>query len=127
MTEQQADLFDTSIKARHDDGTYPVGFWEWIEANWPMYEAFVALARRAKRNGISHWSADAVCHVLRWETAVRGSGQPDFKINNNAVAGLSRLAMARCPDLAGYFSKRAPPGRAEARRLDGSLYTEPRA
>jgi hypothetical protein len=86
-----------------DDGSYPRGFFDWVESNWPIYLRFVALAKRAKRANLRRWSADAICHVLRWETALRERSDSGFKINNNRTAGLARLAMALEPDLKGFF------------------------
>ena len=113
-----------SLQQQYDDGTYPDGFWPWIVTNWHIYEEFCALARRAIDYGVGQWSSDAICHVLRWETAIRERGllQSIVKINNNATAGLARLAMAREPDLTGFFKTRTPPAHDLAVKLDGSFY-----
>jgi len=111
----------------YDDGTYPEDFWQWIELNAHVLTAFIALARRSQARGLRRWSSDAICHVLRWQTAMREAGQSHLKINDHATAGLARLAMQLAPDLIGFFATRTPPARHEARRLiDGRLYSEPR-
>ena len=95
-------------RARYDDGTYPVGFWEWLGENLHVHEAFVRLALRVRARR-DHYSADCLCHVLRFESDVRGRGD-EFKINNTYVSGLSRLAMEVSPRLRGFFEIRQPPG-----------------
>ena len=113
-----------AYRAAFDDGTYPSGFWTWLEDNEHILEAFIRLARRTRKAGVARWSADAICHVLRWQTAIRERGAGTLKINDHCTAGLARLTMRLCPDLAGFFETRTPPARAEARRLDGSTYGE---
>ncbi len=94
-------------RARYDDGTYPVAFWEWLADNMNVFEEFVRLALRV-RGRREHHSADCLCHVLRFESDVRGRGD-EFKINNTYVSGLSRLAMEVNPRLKGFFQIRHPP------------------
>ena len=55
----------------------------------------------AKRRGIERWSADAMFHVLRWETAAT-TGDLALKINNNYSALAARDLMAMHPELAGF-------------------------
>ena len=59
----------------------------------------------AKRRGIERWSADAMFHVLRWETAAT-TGDLALKINNNYSALAARDLMAMHPELAGFFTLR---------------------
>lgn len=63
------------------------------------------LCLRAKERGITQWSADAMFHVLRWETAVT-TGDHDLKINNNYSSLIARDLMAEYPELEGFFSLR---------------------
>jgi hypothetical protein len=97
-------------RAKYDDGTYPVGFWEWLADNMHVFQEFVRLALRTQARGQRRWSADGLCHVLRWRTAVREHSDSGFKINNCATAGLARLAMEVNPRLRGFFEIRQPPG-----------------
>lgn len=113
-----------SRRDRFDDGTYPDGFWEWLDDNEHVLTAFIEIALEAKRRKFRRWSADAICHVLRWQTAVREGGESKLKINDHATAGLARLARELHPELRDFFKTRRPPARAEARRLDGKLYRE---
>ena len=113
-------------RQRYDDGTYPDDFWEWLSVNGHILDEFIRIGLKTKRAGITRWSSDAICHVLRWQTAMREKGQNLVKINNNATAGLSRLAMQIEPKLAGFFQTRSPPAHSHGRRLNGQLYTESR-
>lgn len=114
-----------TLRTRFDDGSYPAGFWDWLAVNMHIAREFVRLALKTKRAGVARWSSDAICHVLRWQTAIRERGQEALKLNNNATAGLSRLTMETVPELRGFFSTRTPPGKEHARKLDGSKYSEP--
>ncbi len=84
---------------------YPAGFWHWLENNEHIYEAFVRLAMEGQSKGLKRWSARAIIHVLRWQTAMEDSDKL-FKINNIYTPGLSRLAMAEYPILNNFFSTR---------------------
>ena len=97
-------------RAKYDDGTYPAGFWEWLADNMHVFQEFVRLALRTRARGQRRWSADGLCHVLRWRTAVREHSDAGFKINNCATAGLARLAMEVSPRLRGFFEIRQSPG-----------------
>lgn len=119
--DAQADLFG-SAQQRYDDGTYPDGFWEWLAENEHIYREFVKLARQGKDRGMKTWSARSIVEVMRWQTALRQRGDDSLKINDHAVPGLARLAMAREPDLEGFFRTRTPPGKDEARKLNGERY-----
>src|SRR5262245_9578826 len=98
-----------SWRRLYDDGTYPTDFWPWLAENLSLRNAFALLACETKAAGVKRWSADAICHVLRWQTAIRDRGQTELKINNNCTAGLARLSMEIYPSLKGFFSTRQPP------------------
>ena len=101
-------------RARFDDGTYPKAFWDWLSDNIHVLNAFAKLALRTQARGIQHYSADGLCHVLRFGSAIRDANRSGYKINNSYVAGLARLAMVLHPRLDGFFTTRTPPGRQEA-------------
>lgn len=81
---------------------YPDGFWAWLDKNEHVYQAFVRLAIRGQKKGLRHWSARAIIHVLRWQTAMEDSDEL-FKINNSYTPGLARLAMQEYPLLNDFF------------------------
>ena len=102
-------------RRKYDDGSYPRDFWPWLTENRHVFDAFMRLARLSRRRGIRRWSADGLCHVLRWRTEVSEkyrSRTRHFKIDNCATAGLARLAMCVSPSLRGFFEIRDPALRA---------------
>lgn len=113
-------------RRRFDDGTYPTDFWPWLAENRHVFDAFVKTAIEAKAKGRSRWSARSIFHVLRWQSDVYEGGQKIVKVNNNATAGLARLAPQVEPRLKGFFITRSPPNTSHGRRLvDGRRYGEP--
>lgn len=82
---------------------------QWLVENEHIVTAFCRIAREAKARNFCRWSADGICHVLRWEThlAEQGGG---WKINNNRTALLAREAIRRYPELDGFFLLRARRG-----------------
>lgn len=80
-------------------------FAAWIRDNpavWRLFERFTFEAIRA---GHKHYSADAIVHRIRWHTSVETRGD-EFKINNDFVAGLSRMWRQRHPEHVGFFETR---------------------
>lgn len=81
-----------------------------------VLNAFVKLSLRTQARGVQRYSADGICHVLRWHTEIRGHDRSGFKINNTYVAGLARIAMNLQPALRGFFITRTPPGYVQEAR-----------
>lgn len=126
VEERQLGLpLERSVRDQYDDGTYPEGFWDWLEQNWHVYQQVVRMARHAQRRGVKRWSVFGIIQILRWRTALRqqDGGASALKINDHSGPGLARLAMAREPDLRGFFETRQH-ARRMARRLDGSPYAQ---
>lgn len=80
--------------------------------------------------GFDQYSADAVMHRVRWETAQGRegpySGEGNFKINNNHVCFYARRFMREYPDHDGFFRVRVqksnfrpPNGRPPDHPLEG--------
>jgi len=95
----QTDLFDDK---------FPPGFELWLSKNKPIYNSFVgkALAMSYKRD---RYSARTIAESIRWESDLRDSNNL-FKINNNWVPGMARLAMREYPKLKGFFTCRDSQG-----------------
>ena len=71
---------------------------------WRLFERFTfELIRR----GFRHYSADAVLHRVRWETATAIADQSTFKINNNWSAFYARKFRDLHPKHAEFFRLRA--------------------
>ena len=71
-----------------------------------VLDLFIRFAREAKAAGRKRIGAKMIAERIRWETTV-ATLDADYKINNNHVSRLARLAMQREPDLAGMFKTRA--------------------
>lgn len=83
---------------------------QWREcrrANPWLMPKLAEMAIEAKRCGFGRWSADALFHVLRWETrhstGIDGLG---LKVNNNYTALAARDLMREYPELDGFFKTR---------------------
>jgi len=63
------------------------------------------LCKTAQDRGIKRWSADAMFHVLRWESAL-STGDLGVKVNNNYSSLAARDLMDAYPELEGFFSLR---------------------
>jgi len=82
--------------------------WELVkEANPELLDTCYQLCLRARQRGIKRWSADAMFHVLRWETALNTEADDiAVKVNNNYSSLVARDLMDTYPDLEGFFSLR---------------------
>jgi len=70
---------------------------------WDLFKKFTFEAIKA---GHKHYSADAIVHRVRWETAVTLAEKGDFKINNNFVTYYARRFMRENPQHRGFFRTR---------------------
>ena len=95
-------LFDTRVEPAPPP---PDPFDEWLKDNAEIYDAIVALALKARRQGIERWAIKALIEIVRWDRAINRKA-PDFKVNNNHAPTLARLIMDRTPELAGFFEIR---------------------
>jgi hypothetical protein len=70
---------------------------QYLRDNPSIYPTFRRLADAWRaRNPGRRLSADAVCHVIRWETDA--SEDAEYKINNNVVSFLARLYLLERPE-----------------------------
>lgn len=69
---------------------YRMDFREWLVANWPIWLAFCERADALREMRREHYSADAILHVIRYETDLR-EREPTYKVNNSFSADLGRL------------------------------------
>jgi hypothetical protein len=70
---------------------------QYLKDNPSIYPTFRRLADLwRERNPGRRLSADAVCHVIRWETDA--GEDAEYKINNNSVAFLARLYLLERPE-----------------------------
>lgn len=78
-----------------------------VDANnpevWRLFELFTySMIKR----GFAHYSARAVLHRVRWETATPLEDETQFKVNNNWSPYYARKFHAVHPDHAGFFRNR---------------------
>jgi len=81
---------------------------EQFDADNPrVFLLFMRFAREARAVGHRTFSADAICHRIRWETGVVTRDQSsDFKINDHYTAFYARKAMKLYPEFRGFFRLR---------------------
>lgn len=95
------------------DSTEERRFAEYDLAHPETWQWFVAFAREKIAEGYSHFSADAVLHRVRWETAA-SDWTDEYKCNNNYSAYYARKFHAHYPEHDGFFRLRR--SRADAVR-----------
>jgi len=70
-----------------------------------IWESFRTLTLRLISKGKSHYSADGILHVIRFEVETSTTGQ-SLKINNNWSACYSRKWAIYYPEFADFFERR---------------------
>lgn len=78
-------------------------FWEYHNANPQIYDAFESKALIAAKRKLN-FGAKAIFEVLRWETAVSGTGK--FKLCNDFTPYYARLFEHYHPIHKGFFRKK---------------------
>jgi len=73
---------------------------------WELFEHF---AQRARRSGRGRYSADAICHRIRWELEIETRSEDGLRLNDHHSAYYARLYMAKYPAAAGFFRTRKRP------------------
>lgn len=71
-----------------------------------VYELFKRYTVQLWVAGRKRYSADAICHRIRWYYAVNPGKDDGFKLNNNYSSRLARKLVAEEPDMAGFFEFR---------------------
>jgi hypothetical protein len=117
MADQQPNLFGTAGpyeppgvpgKDRPEpESSIEARFEKFLAEHPDVYAEFVRIALDLRRRGREHYSADAVCHVIRFERITSGKDDDGWKLNNSFTALLARKAMAEHPEeLGGLFETR---------------------
>lgn len=97
----QPELFDW-IGPRDEERRWA----QWLADNQVLWRAFVRFTFDAISAGKEHYSADAVLHRVRWESAIVERGGDGWKCNNNWTAYLAREFHRAYPEHAGFFRTR---------------------
>jgi hypothetical protein len=94
----QPDLFERARDAGFDS-------WVHTPAGAEVANRFIRVSIAMKRSGFAKYGAKGIAERLRWHYSVvrRDAG---FKINNNWVSRLARMAEQRAPELRGFFEMR---------------------
>ena len=78
---------------------------------WSLFCRFTGDARKA---GLSHYSADAVLHRIRWFTSVETKSDDGFRLNNNFAAYYARKWQRLNPEAKDFFRTRVVQGERAA-------------
>lgn len=81
-------------------------FRAWLRDNPRIWELFVKFSFAVMQAGHRHYSADAICHRIRWHVQIDIKDASGFKINNDHVAFLARRFAEVYPEHAGFFRMR---------------------
>ncbi len=83
-------------------------FEKWINANPDVYRLFKLFANEARNAGRRHYSADAICHRIRWHVNIemRATDGAEFKINDHYSSRLARKLIAEHPEFTSFFELR---------------------
>ena len=86
-------------------GLFRADFAEWLETNWPLWEAFERQSNKVYLTGRKNYSARTIIEWMRHETLL-AEVNSEFKINNNFAPDLARLYIQMYPSRAGFFELR---------------------
>lgn len=71
-----------------------------------IWSEFVRVTLRLIGAGRTHYSADAIMHVVRFERAVSSKDGEGYKINNNHVTHVARAFVRAYPEHGSFFTFR---------------------
>jgi len=80
-------------------------FFDWLEDNHHIWEAFEKQALLVSQKGFKHYSARTIVEFMRHHTAISENGDL-WKINDHATPHLARLFMKVHPQYQGFFEVR---------------------
>ena len=121
------DLFAKAVRIEEDQDTgqqefsvkgmeaFPPWFNEWMltATGKEIANKFIRLAYGLHKKGFKHYSHWAIANRLRWHyDMVHGPDASGYKINNNAIRWVAKLAEHREPKLRGFFEFRKAGGRS---------------
>ena len=81
-------------------------FPEWLEKNWPIWEAFERRANRLWNVGAKHAGARMIGEVIRYQTALR-QDDTEFKVTDWFWPDCARLWMLLYPERKDFFETRS--------------------
>ncbi len=105
----QLDLFAPPVPmpaANANGGSIYDAFVAFHCANPQVYQTLRRMALAMRRRGVKQFGIAALFEVLRYENALRTSGE-EFKLNNNYRSFYARLLMEQESELDGFFETRS--------------------
>lgn len=96
MTRQSVFEFD-------DDDTIQGQFEQFDRDHPEVFREFRSIAQDLVSRGITRYSADAICHVIRYHRIVNQNRDGGFKISNNHTSRYARKLIEDDPSFAGFF------------------------
>jgi|SRR3990172_1342136 len=81
-------------------------FREFVKLNPEIVAEFERRALALIARGKKHFSADAILHSIRFDTALATEGDEGWKCNNSYTSRLSRWFELRHPENRGFFEQR---------------------
>ena len=100
IVPQQKNLFDL-LSTRIDNE-----FEAYDKSNPHVYKRFCEIADSIIKRGHKHYSADAILHVIRYESTVKKEPFELFKINNNYSSRYARKFISDHPEHNNFFEIR---------------------
>lgn len=87
---------------RSNADQFRVGFLDYIDQNWHLWEGFETRAFQMSKTGRTHYSAKTIIQVLRFHTDLAETDS-EFKVNDKWAADFGRLFMLRHTKHRGFF------------------------
>lgn len=88
-------------------------------ANPKVWELFEEYTMKLIAGRWTHYSADAVCHRIRWHMAIEVKSGDGFKINDHYTCLYARMFEEKHPEHDGFFRKRHRPSDHKQERMGG--------
>jgi hypothetical protein len=105
MSNEAAQTPRPLFMAQMNQALFTPDFMSWLPTNLHVYDAFEREALRVVANGIKHYSARTIVHVLRHHTAV-AEDTGGFKLDDHRSPYLARLFDLVHPEHAGLWEFR---------------------
>ena len=81
-------------------------FFEWLSANWHVFEYFEKSANQVHDHGFKHYSARTIVEVMRHRSKIREIGDGEWKLNDHRTPDMARLYMMLHPENSDFFEFR---------------------
>lgn len=98
--------YQTFNPLRHNMKTIDERFAEFDALHPQIYTEFVKQTMKMINRGFKAYSADTICHIIRFHTDLDGRDTEPFKINNDYTSRYARKFMNQFPKHEGFFRTR---------------------